>query len=257
MISRIQNLNEKTVLRVLIAVAVVSLGFSALSHWINGEIAWWAWADGAFQNFSTEMMGAVVTFFLFNLVIGVRNEKKNLIIQLRSKDNATALGALEQIKENGWHEDGTLRGADLWQANLQAARLLGAELQGAILKYANLQGASLTFANLQGASLRGANLQGVDLNQANLQATYVVEANLQRAKLLGANLKGADLRGANLQGADLRGVKFDEKTVLPDAQEIYHRYDKYWTPETDMSRYTDPNHPDFWQPDWVKEQKEK
>jgi hypothetical protein len=30
-------------------------------------------------------------------------------------------------------------------------------------------------------------------------------------------------------------------------------YDKYWTSDTDMSRYTDPNHPDFWQPDWAKE----
>ncbi len=31
---------------------------------------------------------------------------------------------------------------------------------------------------------------------------------------------------------------------------------KLWedqTPETDMSRYTDPEHPDFWQPDWAKE----
>ena len=28
---------------------------------------------------------------------------------------------------------------------------------------------------------------------------------------------------------------------------------KRWTPETDMTRYTDPSHPDFWQPDRVKE----
>jgi len=30
-------------------------------------------------------------------------------------------------------------------------------------------------------------------------------------------------------------------------------FDKYWTPDTDMSRYTDPEHTDFWQPDWVKD----
>lgn len=28
---------------------------------------------------------------------------------------------------------------------------------------------------------------------------------------------------------------------------------KTWTPDTDMTRYTDANHPDFWQPDWAKD----
>jgi len=31
------------------------------------------------------------------------------------------------------------------------------------------------------------------------------------------------------------------------------QFDKYWTPETDMTRYTNPEHPDFWQPEWAKE----
>lgn len=28
---------------------------------------------------------------------------------------------------------------------------------------------------------------------------------------------------------------------------------KTWTPDTDMTRYTDANHPDFWQPDWAND----
>ena len=34
------------------------------------------------------------------------------------------------------------------------------------------------------------------------------------------------------------------QAILPDGT--------HWTPETDMSRYTDHSHPDFWQPDWLK-----
>ena len=29
-------------------------------------------------------------------------------------------------------------------------------------------------------------------------------------------------------------------------------YDKHWTPETDMTRYTNPDHPDFWEPEYIK-----
>jgi uncharacterized protein YjbI with pentapeptide repeats len=268
MIRRIQNLNEQTVLRVLIMVALASLAFSALSHWVDGSGAWWAWADSAFQNFSTEMMGAVLTFFLFELVIGVRNEKKNLLIQLRSKDNATALNALAQIRANGWHRDGTLKAANLREANLQQANLSEAKLQQADLSEANLQDANLWAANLQDADLREANLQQADLEYAQLQQAKLNYAKLQQAKLKYANLQQAVLRRANLRDANLQDAEFNEKTVLPDAAPIEGEdgnllrdekgswiYDKYWTLATDMTRYTNPEHPAFWEPAWVKEQR--
>ena len=51
--------------------------------------------------------------------------------------------------------------------------------------------------------------------------------------------------------------------MLPDAEYIGDDddgnsiFDKYWTPDTDMTRYTNPEHPDFWEPDWVREQREQ
>lgn len=224
-------------------------------------------------------MGAVLTFFLFELILGAKKEtkekaeleekerhakaeaeqaeKQRLIVELRSKDNATALNALAQIKAKGWHKDGTLEGANLSQANLQGADLWQAHLQGVGLLGANLQAANMDKANLQGAGMWAANLQGANLWQANLY----------KANLEGANLRAAELWQANLQGAQLQEVWFDEKTVLPDAKPLQDNesnfkldelgnliFDKYWTPETDMRRYTDPNHPDFWQPEWVKVQ---
>ena len=68
--------------------------------------------------------------------------------------------------------------------------------------------------------------------------------------------------------AVLRNVKhidkaiFNEHTVLPDARPMrdetgdvlyddQHRvlFDKHWTSDTDMTRYTDPNHVDYWHVD--------
>jgi len=147
-----------------------------------------------------------------------------------------------------------LKGADLRCANLPDANLSNANLEGAHLRYANLEGASLGSANLSGTNLEGANLSGANLRRANLEKANLCATNLEGAHLLGANLAGANLSGASINDT----TKLDETTALPDTKVIgYDRdrkpiYDKYWTPDTDMSRYTDPNHPDFWQPDWAK-----
>ena len=74
--------------------------------------------------------------------------------------------------------------------------------------------------------LRDGSLQGAILSGANLEGAYLVMANLQGAVLIGANLQGA---------------KFDDNTTLPD--------DTRWTRDTDMARFTDPEHPDLWRPD--------
>jgi uncharacterized protein YjbI with pentapeptide repeats/O-antigen/teichoic acid export membrane protein len=173
-----------------------------------------------------------------------------------------------------------LQGADLEGANLEGADLLGARLQEANLVRANLQGAYLGEANLRralaqnsdlrhatlaGAKLRlvelgGAQLQGARLGLADLQWADLSRADLTRAHLLrvklqaaslratrlqDANLTGADLAQADLSGADLRGAllaecTFDSATTLPDGTG--------WTPDADLRRFTDPGHPDYWDP---------
>ena len=75
--------------------------------------------------------------------------------------------------------------------------------------------------------IRGADRRAADLSQAHLREADLCRAYLCRAKPSGANLCGARLRGAKLDGA-----------TLPDGSE--------WTPETDMARFTDLTHPDFW-----------
>jgi hypothetical protein len=83
-------------------------------------------------------------------------------------------------------------------------------------------------------------------------------ADLSRAKVQEADLRSTDLRGAILWRASLRGTIlnnttiFDENTVLPDGRNDMSTGsftpESYWTSETDMSKYSNPDHPEFWEP---------
>ncbi len=258
----------------LVAIAVV-MGVS--SSFQDGQFNW----QNLGGNLATELMGGVLTFFVFQFVLDKRDEdslKARLIREMGSSDNATALRAVEELRAHGWLYDGSLIGADLDSANLENVNLEKVNLLSSWLAYANLQDAKLMNANLQKADMRGANLQNANLINANLQNANLWGANLQMAGLTDANLNKANLEhsnlqearlgDANLQNVNLRETVFDEKTELPDSKLVEDEegsffiengdliVDKHWTPETDMTRYTDPNHPDFWQPDWVKNQQE-
>jgi uncharacterized protein YjbI with pentapeptide repeats len=220
--------------------------------------------------------------------------KYSLFRRMRSSSRDVAIAALEEIQHQGfWEEalkhhyeihtsriyfsgiqwsDANLNNVDInraWLdgANLQNARLGDSNLQDVVARGATMQGASLSNANIQNAVLEGTNLQSASLDWANLTSANLTNANLQ-----GASLYNTKFHSANLQGVCLRGAVnlhlpsfaplFNERTVLPDAKRIDDfssnetRYDKYWTPGTDMTRYTNPEHPDFWEPEWAKRRQE-
>jgi len=246
-----QALNPVVRLRIVVLVALGAAAIvTSLTALASGEHL-----SALLLNLASELAGAFVTFIVFDQLIGSREKhesellaqetlKTNLIAQLRSKDNATAIRAAEELARHGWLYDGSLRGADLTQAHLSGAPLEGANLQGTDLWNANFHGACLTEANLQGAHLWNADLQEARLMRANLQRAHLrganvqganlVEANLQGAYLRGTRLHGAILEGANLQEASLEKAALDETTILPDGTP--------WTPATDMARFTDPDY---------------
>jgi uncharacterized protein YjbI with pentapeptide repeats len=186
----------------------------------------------------------------------------------RNKDGRIQLNNVQW--SNGINlENANFEGSILWNADLRGAKMNNINLQGADLSNAYLRFVNLTNANLQGANLSSSKFEGAFLLGTNLQGADLSAANLEGVLLSQANLKGANLLLTNLKDAELLQLEYDEMTVLPDANYIISdnhnvlrdehgkfMYDKYWSPETDMTRYTDPEHPDFWQPDWVKEQKE-
>jgi hypothetical protein len=185
------NLSNKQVLALLIALAFVSVSVSAVANstHIDGD-----WFSGLLSNLGTEMVGAVLTYGLFEIIIGERKKnqekseaiqqrKQELITQMRSQSRETALEAVELLRLYGWLKDGTLQEAELQKAKLQDVNLLEARMPEARLLGADLEGALLREANLQKANLTGANLQKARSVRINLQGAFLFDANLTGADL--------------------------------------------------------------------------
>lgn len=184
------------------------------------------WASGFLQNFATELLGAALTFVFIDLIVKLRVEKQRLIRELRSNWPEVARRAAEEIYEEDYHTDGTLRNQQLTRAYLSEADFEDADLMGARLQRADMRRINLRYANLRNTQLIRADLKNADLQFANF-------AN--------ANLRGVRLEGALMQGAKLQGAEFSENTMLPDGT--------YWSEGTDISRFTDPNHHDYYNPE--------
>lgn len=80
--------------------------------------------------------------------------------------------------------------------------------------------------DLRGAYLFNAQLERVDLRGANLNKTQLGHANLKDADLRGAKLGGAYLYQANLSGADLRGAQFKSRADLLKVNVSGARFDR-------------------------------
>jgi hypothetical protein len=157
------------ILGVLVAVALVS---SLVGVLLLGQ-TWGA----LLLNIGTEAAGAAVTYYLLVWLIGRRESKAALIAKMRSRVRDVAIAAAEELRDNGWLQDGSLQDVNLAYANLVGAELRGAELRGAVLFEADLREAKLV-----GADLRGAILVGADLRGANLNGAKVTEEQLATAK---------------------------------------------------------------------------
>ncbi len=194
------------------------------------------------MNLWTEAVGVIASIGLTVFILDRMSErresirrqeqlKRDLVRDAGSRVNQTAVNAVEQLRHKGWlmDEDGLLKGADLWEANLQGAvlwranlqqvtfhrailmeanliesNLQKADLQGATLHKASMQNSNLLQANLGSADVRGAHLHDTILRNANLNAVNLSGAVLFRANLQGASLVWANLLGANFQAADMR-----------------------------------------------------
>jgi hypothetical protein len=197
--------------RLALALLVLAILIGALGY-LN-EVGWRYLADSPrriiaefYANFTTELVSVAFTILVVDRLYQRREkerEKKRLILQMGSPDNAFAREAARALQSSGWLRDGSLKGAWLMGANLQGAFLWGANLQGAWLEDVKLQETNLAGANLQEAVLVAANLQQANLQGANLQEAVLVAVNLQEANLRGANLQEANLAGAKLQEAVL------------------------------------------------------
>lgn len=172
-----------------------------------------------YANIATEMASIAITVLVIDQLNEWRAEeqlKSQLIREMGSPDNWTALRAVDELRAHRWLFDGSLQGENFSHANLKRANLFNADLSRV-----NLEGADLENTDLRGEM--GVNLQGANLSFANLKDSRMQKANLQFADLTCAKLEGADLSFANLKGAktdfgepDLSTVKSLRGATLPN-----------------------------------------
>lgn len=178
--------------------------------------------DDFYSNVGTELASIAITILIIDRLqerSAEAREKNRLILQMGSPDKAFAVDAVRMLNARGWLREGTLSQQNLNESNLESANLKGAVLR------------NTTFwqANLRKVKFNGADLRGADFHVANLE---------------GAHFSGADLRGAKFKDANWANVKldddtmFDRHTLLPDGTN--------WTPSMDVTRYTNPQHPEYW-----------
>lgn len=128
--------------------------------------------------------------------------KKDLIRQARSRNNNTALDAIDIIREEGWL-DGRKDGVKLLEG------VTGAEI---ILTNANLTAANLSCAKLGWTDLSEANLTNAELSGADLTGTKFHRAKLIATRFVGSTLHGTDFTEAIISVTD--------KEILEDDKEI-------------------------------------
>lgn len=189
------------------------------------------WWDGFFQNFGTEMFGALATFILLQGIVGAREKKQDQELQeriaaqirdeLRSYFQAQELARLRAATTaeerqpilDSMSKTGLLVGADFWRSSLAGARLRGADMRGASFKQTDVTGADLRYTKLDEATFKEMNFAGANLDGAQLSGASLVAAGFDNAYLEGAKLNGADLRGANLRQAHMAHANLSNANV--------------------------------------------
>jgi uncharacterized protein YjbI with pentapeptide repeats len=249
-------LTAQRVAWVLLALALISGALGYIQQH-PGAFDLTAFVGDFYANISAEFASIAITVLIIDGLnrrreerTAVEQDRTQLMRQLGSNVNEVARRSAEELRARGWLTDGTLQGTDLRVANLDDAKLWDADLQGVNLQWAKLKkanlngavlaGANLTQANLQGARLRGADARGANLFEAKLYRVDFHETQLREADMRGAHLEGASLANADLRDAKFDNAVFDELSILPDGSA--------WTEGADLTRFTHPAHPQFWQP---------
>ena len=156
------------------ALALCAAGFlfAGYGHYVKyGHFALNKLAEDFYSDYFAELLGIVFTVLFLDQLIRQREqrqeeqrEKEELVMRLGDGDHWAA----KLLRQRGWLQDGTLRGARLDNAYLARMALQGADLREADLRNATLHYADLRDANLRGANLQGARLSVTKYNKATL-----------------------------------------------------------------------------------------
>jgi len=190
----LENIGTRTVLIFLLFAGLIPSGMSLLINIFtmsNQSI----WLEGWLQNFSTEMFGGLLTFILFDLIIGQREKRREQQTRIRQQQ-ASDLSRLKASRSN-----------DERQAILDemsaSDTLQYADLSGMVFNNLRFDNMNLAHANLSRIQAKQCSFINTNLSDANLEQSIFIQVNMTRSDCQGVNLERATLTNANLTGCDL------------------------------------------------------
>ncbi len=199
----------------LFLVLLLALGlFTVWNSYVDSRTPLW-------ENILAEVLGLVITVIAIDYLYeqrSIKDLKEQLLIEIGSPDNGTAIRAAKLMEGRGWTHDGTLERKILNRANLKNLTLrTNAKLNGVGLSEGNLgnvyfheadmrrivanateegEGLDLSFSKLYGSLMTRSHLPYADFRFARLH-----RVQLQEAFLGGANFEGASCFRTNFKGA--------------------------------------------------------
>ena len=220
---------------------------------INSKSNW----DEYSLNLFTEFLGFVLSVSVAVFIIDEMNKRRDnkqreekelddILFRIESPQPEIAQEAFRKLRKLNmlFGDESVLRGGIFFN------EIRPVEVD---LMYANLSD-SIFFSD--------ADFRFSDFSGANLENTFLRNARLTEAKLFGAMFKNADLQGADLSeaflaGADFTGANLKHAKFVPPYNLNYISEQKevemFTLPDgnlyplgSDFSRFTDPNHQDFW-----------
>jgi hypothetical protein len=247
-IVRRKNLNVWSWVVYLLAFLFVVGGILTLYYgiiYLDGFFSWKSLVNQSLGNFGIGLIDTAITILIIDNVYQFRERRAlfmQLLRQVRSKDNTTALQALDDLQANGFLNKKVFYKSNLSGANLENAQLFaGLNMSGTKFSHAILKNVNFHNTELNSAVLSDTDLRDADFISTSLIGASLIKANLQNAILQGVKMQRAVLNGADLTNATIQGETFDDETILPDGTN--------WNPDIQISRFTNPADPNYWTPD--------
>jgi len=198
-------------------------------------------------------------------------ETKKLVDMLQDRNMNDITFVIDGLRTSGKFTDGSLHDIRVWGGDFTAQDIHGFDLSRSQWMFACFKSTQLSQVNFKNARIvnsyfdkciaistnfEGAVICGSHLRAANLSLSSFKAADLEGCNFTGAILDEANVMGANLQNVALRhasitGTMFSKNTKLPDSTDTKP---VYWRRDTDMMKYIDPKHPDFWEPEDIADQ---
>lgn len=184
--------NPTDTARIIVIIFFLGLALFALylsfayetDQWVIADVLFGRFLAHTLINIAPELAGLIIGVVTIDYLNERRQDerlKKQLILQMGSRNKDVTDTAVRILEAYGWLYDGTLENAKLQRADLEGARL--------------------NRANLKGVNLKGAKLREANLKNANLAGAILEDAILIDAVLIDADLNGAWLKNANLKGS--------------------------------------------------------